>query len=76
MSQNTRVRVNRQNPWNRTQEENYQTDNHHVVEQPSVILATSIFSFLFSIDGNDKVEGTDDDNENAKDTDTEGNASP
>lgn len=76
MSQNARVRVYGENPRNRTQEQNYQSDNHHVVEQPCVILATSIFSFLFSINGNDEVERTDDDNEDAKDTDTEGNATP
>ena len=57
-------------------EEEDESDYEHVVEESGVVLAAPVLCLLLPIDGDDEIEGADDDYKDAEDTNAESNAAP
>ena len=56
MSGDACVDIDWNDPWYRTEEEDDQANDDHVVEQSGVVLATAKLSLLLPVDSNDEVE--------------------
>ena len=76
MSENTRVVVHPDDPGDGAEEEDDEAEDHQVVDQPRVVLAAAELALLLPVDGDDEIEGADDDNENTKYADAQSNAAP